>query len=657
MAQAPDSGKYVFSEIPLELDVFTFSDSTGGQIAKTNGLNKQPGIDEVMETMPQLSVVKKGAYAFVPSINAFHSNRLTVTIDGMRIFGACTDKMDPVTSYVETANLKSMDVNCHAGGASNGTSTGGNLNLALNDAKLGSESKVYGEARLGYQSVSNGINFNSGVGYRGEKFGIRAGFSQRKHDSYYAGGDVYIPYSQFNKNNYSISSKLKINQNTLIDAQYILDDAWDVGYPSLPMDVSKARAQIYSLTLSQYNLAKGIAKLKWKLYGNNVSHVMDDTKRAQEDVPIHMDMPGWSDTYGTYVTLENSSTSRHHYLVKLDYFQNFRKADMIMYPQGEAPMFMLTWPEIMNRNIGAYASDKWKINDNNTFEINGRTEWVTQEMLSLFGQKQISVFNKKGDSTYTFLPFEVGLNHNLKWTKSLTIAGGVSYGARAPGTSEMFGFYLFNKEDGYDYIGDPYLKMEKAFKSNINVDFLQSKWDMRVELFAYSIEDYIYGQFAANIPPMTVGARGSKEYVNLERVYHYGASTTFTYRLLENWGLESQWKMAHAQQENGLYLPQIPPVSYRNKLTFEKMFWYADAQVVGAFAQTKIDPTWGEDKTPSWAILNFNFGRKVKLNKKLDLNLSAAIENVFDQYYWAHLDWGNIPRYGRNFSFNMGLVF
>ena len=33
-----------------------------------------------------------------------------------------------------------------------------------------------------------------------------------------------------------------------------------------------------------------------KLYFNTITHTMDDTKRPV--VPIHMDMPGWSDTYG-----------------------------------------------------------------------------------------------------------------------------------------------------------------------------------------------------------------------------------------------------------------------------------------------------------------------------------------------------------------------
>ena len=44
-------------------------------------------------------MVKRGSYAWEPLINGMATERTVITIDGMRIFGACTDKMDPITSY------------------------------------------------------------------------------------------------------------------------------------------------------------------------------------------------------------------------------------------------------------------------------------------------------------------------------------------------------------------------------------------------------------------------------------------------------------------------------------------------------------------------------------------------------------------------------
>jgi hypothetical protein len=45
------------------------------------------------------------------------------------------------------------------------------------------------------------------------------------------------------------------------------------------------------------------------------------------------------------------------------------------------------------------------------------------------------------------------------------------------------------------------------------------------------------------------------------------------------------------------------------------------------------------------AVMNIR-GGYVFMKQKLLVN--GRIENVFDAYYHAHLDWGNIPRPGRN---------
>ena len=68
-------------------------------------------------------LIKRGAYAWEPVLNDMSSERLSVTIDGMRIFGACTDKMDPVTSYVDVSNLKEVHVSGGQQGAEQGSGT------------------------------------------------------------------------------------------------------------------------------------------------------------------------------------------------------------------------------------------------------------------------------------------------------------------------------------------------------------------------------------------------------------------------------------------------------------------------------------------------------------------------------------------------------
>ena len=56
------------------------------------------GIDQYLENSLHINMIKRGNYAWEPSLNNMTTDRLSITIDGMQIYGACTDKMDPVTS-------------------------------------------------------------------------------------------------------------------------------------------------------------------------------------------------------------------------------------------------------------------------------------------------------------------------------------------------------------------------------------------------------------------------------------------------------------------------------------------------------------------------------------------------------------------------------
>ena len=75
----------------------------------------------------------------------------------------------------------------------------------------------------------------------------------------------------------------QIEQNKSIEASFIFDEANDVGYPALPMDVSLARAYICSLEYISNPEDEFYKEWKTKIYYNDVTHIMDDSQRP--DVP------------------------------------------------------------------------------------------------------------------------------------------------------------------------------------------------------------------------------------------------------------------------------------------------------------------------------------------------------------------------------------
>ena len=97
-------------------------------------------IDEHLQQLDHVSLVRRGSYAWEPVVNNMQTERLSTTIDGMKIFYACTDKMDPVTSYVESGNLQSISLNSGLDGNPQATGNiGGSLDMRLRKVGFGAE--------------------------------------------------------------------------------------------------------------------------------------------------------------------------------------------------------------------------------------------------------------------------------------------------------------------------------------------------------------------------------------------------------------------------------------------------------------------------------------------------------------------------------------
>src|SRR5690606_23263465 len=223
-------------------------------------------------------------------------------------------------------------------GAMFGNTIGGGINLKLEKSNF-KPIGWSGSLETAFESNNSMRVFGGELNYSDEKIYLNTDVIYRKADNYSAGGDREVEFSQFEKYNFSVNSGYKLAADKSISATLIYDDAKDVGYPALTMDVSLARAVIGAVSFNQDSLFGGLSNWESKLYYNTIKHTMDDTQRPE--VPIHMDMPGWSETAGFY-TQAHLNKERNHFFFKLDGYYNKSYAEMTMYPENgnEALMFM-----------------------------------------------------------------------------------------------------------------------------------------------------------------------------------------------------------------------------------------------------------------------------------------------------------------------------
>lgn len=619
--------------------------------------NDFTSIDQLTSRLEGTHLLTRGGYAREPQLRGQSGSQIQLTVDGMHMFGACTDKMDPVSSYVETANLKSLNIKHGLAGLIYGTSTGGSYNLNLRQAKLGNK-EFRGNLGTAYRSLTQGLHFSGEGQYQSEKIGLLINGNYRKEDNYTDGEGLEVRFSQYEKLNAYLSAKYAIKPNQTLTANVLFDEAFDIGYYALPMDVSRASAQMYSLKYALIPANQKIASLKAKLYANLVYHAMDDTKR--DSVPMHMDMPGWSNTAGFTGETKLNLWNHHLSQIKLDLYHHYSRAEMTMYPNNdnEPPMFMLTWPDTRRSVAGLFLSDDWKLNAMIHLLLSLRIDFSHTAVTSEFGQKQFEVLGY--DISEPQQKADVGgfisINNNLSKHNSLELRLG--YGSRMPSVSELFGFYLFNAHDGYDYIGNPEIKHEQNANAEIkyllNVDWLEAN----VSIWYNHLQNYIMGTVDSSLSSMTIGAAGVKQYQNYKHANLFGMDLHVQAKLNSQWSLVSTLKYSYGQIENGDAMPQIAPLKNLSSLRYQKNNIMLQGEVELSASQYRINVSYGETETDAYALFHLRSNYDLELFKA-QVSIQLGIENLFDIAYKDHLDWGKSMHYqpGRNIYIGMNMAF
>jgi iron complex outermembrane receptor protein len=604
-----------------------------------------------LERIPAVSLVSRGNFGPEPIVRGFSGGQVNLTIDGMHIFGACTDKMDPVSSYVETNNLKEIEVGNEVNSQSNGGGLGACIDMKTSIPNF-QKKGVYGQVSTGVQSVSKGFNTALSLGFNDRFFSGLVNGTFRTNDNYTDGNGDEVNYTQFSKTN--VSAKLISNFSNFhrFKVDFIYDRAWDVGYAALPMDVSLAQATVYSLSYERYFFDSKIKSFDLKVYGNNIYHEMDDSQRP--DVPIRMDMPGWSDVYGAFANLKWRNVNGHYFSIKGDGFVHFARAEMTMYPRDEAEMFMLTWPNIQRYVLGAFASDLWQITDNVNLNYSLRYDYGNTRLQNEFSKNHFRIFGYDVDEPVQQMIWNVIVEPNWKINESWGLGLITAFKQRLPTISEQFGFYLFNAQDGFDYIGNPSLVPESAYQLELNANFNINIMSFSLTGFYYHLNNYIVGVIDPELSTMTIGANGVKVYESLDHAYMTGFEAS-AFLSKEKIAWANVLNFTYGKDSNNEILPQLPPLKLTSTFTLKWKNWDLSPELVGAISKNDVRISYGEETAPAWMIANIR--ATYYLHKKTNWTFQAGIENIFNSYYYEFLDWGQIPRQGINLFLNATFKF
>ncbi|ANI88566.1 hypothetical protein A9P82_04205 [Arachidicoccus ginsenosidimutans] len=654
--------------------------NNSGKNANFHGMryDGQARTERLLENIPGVSLISRGNFAQEPVLRGMSNGQINITIDGMHIFGACTDRMDPITSYIEPNNMKAVQVSGGPEFGAGGATIGGSMNFNLRNAQTDTVHSWKGAVGTGFETNASARQFLSNLQYSSRRLAFSVDGIYRKAGNYSPGGNKTknierygkwtaangfsvdkkgrINFSQYEKWNLHANALYRLSRHQSLSADYLQDEGTNIGYPALTMDVAFARTKMASITHEYRNNDKALYYWQTKVYYNDVNHAMDDTKRPKEEVSMHMDMPGHSKTGGAYSQMYWQISANQLVRIKAEAYYNRWHASMTMYPNdGGNIMYMLTIPDAQRTVVGVDAVDEIHIGDGWQLMPGIHGEYNRSSIYSAEGKATLtSIYTGNPDRTTGLYNAYLQLNYHAVSPFSFGIK--LARGMRAPTLKEAYAFYLFDRVDGYDYLGNPTIKKEESYNTEFSIGYAERGFTATLKGFGYFFHNYIAGFVQSGFSPMTSGANGVKQYGNISSAHIIGATLLADWNISKRILFNSNTTWQKGRDKNKNYLPMMPPLKSANTFRYNTHGWRLFVEGIGAAAQNKVSSFYGETHTPGFLIADAGADKTIDFNGQ-QIILGLTCNNIFNKYYYEHLDVIKLPREGRNFIMHVTYNF
>ena len=187
--------------------------------------------------------------------------------------------------------------------------------------------------------------------------------------------------------------------------------------------------------------------------------------------------------------------------------------------------------------------------------------------------------------------------------------------------------------------------------STINVDF-----------FAAYLQDYISSVIDPALTPRLPMSPGVRRFVNIDKAIKRGFEISWNQQLFAGLAHLVGIAYTHGQDsERDEPLPEISPLDFRYSLFGSYLKDKLKPKVSFRYVakQSRISGEFGETETPSFALLDIDFGYQIA--HQISLNL--GVNNLLDKNYYEHLNRSArgannaIFAPGRNVSMNLNVAF
>ena len=581
---------------------------------------------DLLKNINGVNAIRRGGHGLEAVIRGQSDQRLNTFLDGAMVYGACSAKMDPASTYANVNNYDSVTV--IKGTQSVLFGAGGPGGIVSFKRVTNPVTKP--EYRIGQNFDSNAGSYTTSgnmVFPLSSSSYLRLNGSATNAGNYETGAGIK-PLTEYSTTDYTVILGTLLSDGSKLEVNYSNNRQDKVGYPGLMMDIAYSYTDMYTLKYHRVTPLGIFNTMNVELFNTDIDHLMDN--RTLRSGGSAMATPASSDTYGGRIIGTIGSDIR----AGVDYEHNTKNAEQTM--MGSLKTYL--WPDVETEKLGLFFEK-----DMNNISYGLRYDQVELDPTRAGVDPGAGTMQNSANMVYAMAAnggYAAAAKRDFDnvsgFLRFNNLMNGSSYvnlsiNERAPDATELF-HAKQNSSAMMRHVGNPHLSSERHMTIEIGHEGMLLGNHVTGSVFYNDVDDYVTTHRVAD------AAMGTRTYKNVDATL-YGYEIT-AHRVVA--GIDTTLNLNYTRAEDDTQnraLPQIMPLAgdltfeiksaqsnYGLRINFADMQDRFDSKVLdvagGTAGYTAYDIFAGFEPTPN-------------------LRFTVGMSNITDKRYATHLNTTN----------------
>ena len=581
---------------------------------------------DLLKNINGVNAIRRGGHGLEAVIRGQSDQRLNTFLDGAMVYGACSAKMDPASTYANVNNYDSVTV--IKGTQSVLFGAGGPGGIVSFKRVTNPVTKP--EYRIGQNFDSNAGSYTTSgnmVFPLSSSSYLRLNGSATNAGNYETGAGIK-PLTEYSTTDYTVILGTLLSDGSKLEVNYSNNRQDKVGYPGLMMDIAYSYTDMYTLKYHRVTPLGIFNTMNVELFNTDIDHLMDN--RTLRSGGSAMATPASSDTYGGRIIGTIGSDIR----AGVDYEHNTKNAEQTM--MGSLKTYL--WPDVETEKLGLFFEK-----DMNNISYGLRYDQVELDPTRAGVDPGAGTMQNSANMVYAMAAnggYAAAAKRDFDnvsgFLRFNNLMNGSSYvnlsiNERAPDATELF-HAKQNSSAMMRHVGNPHLSSERHMTIEIGHEGMLLGNHVTGSVFYNDVDDYVTTHRVAD------AAMGTRTYKNVDATL-YGYEIT-AHRVVA--GIDTTLNLNYTRGEDDTQnraLPQIMPLA--GDLTFEIKSAQSNYGLRINFADTQdrfdskvLDVAGG---TAGYTAYDIFAGFEPTPN----LRFTVGMSNIRDKRYATHLNTTN----------------